>query len=277
MLCQGQRGIIEIEFANTGSSCSTRTSRSSPSWAGWASSTWSTDGAGAAAGRAGAGWRLWALVPILLLVGVVSVFAATGDSIGDLVGRNPPPTRRVRHPPGRVRARRDPDPRHEPAARRRSRSRSVTVDDAIVPYTLDGPGTLERLRSRTIVVPFEWVEDDPISVGVTSSTRDRDDGRRSRPRSRRRGASPRGVPRLRADRASSSASSRSRSGSIWLPSLRRADAALAGRVHGAHGRPAHASSPSTRSPRRSPSRRRFPAGSAAPGSSCSASRPATSR
>jgi zinc transporter ZupT len=47
---------------------------------------------------------------------------------------------------------------------------AVTVDDAIVPFTVDGPTTLGRLRSSTIVVPFDWVEDDPISVGVTSST-----------------------------------------------------------------------------------------------------------
>jgi zinc transporter ZupT len=47
---------------------------------------------------------------------------------------------------------------------------SVTVDDAIMPFTLDGPTTLKRLRSSTIVIPFQWVEDDPISVGVTSSS-----------------------------------------------------------------------------------------------------------
>ena len=47
---------------------------------------------------------------------------------------------------------------------------NVNVDDAIVPFTLDGPTTLGRLRSSTIVVPFDWVEDDPITVGVTSST-----------------------------------------------------------------------------------------------------------
>ena len=46
---------------------------------------------------------------------------------------------------------------------------SVTVDDAIVPFTIDGPRTLKRLRSTTIVVPYDWVADDPISVGVTSS------------------------------------------------------------------------------------------------------------
>jgi zinc transporter ZupT len=47
---------------------------------------------------------------------------------------------------------------------------SVTVDDAIVPFNLDGPRELGRLRSSTIVVPFAWVEGDPIVVGVTSST-----------------------------------------------------------------------------------------------------------
>ena len=46
----------------------------------------------------------------------------------------------------------------------------ATVDDAIVPYTLDGPATLGRLRSSTIVIPYAWVEDDPIAIGVTSST-----------------------------------------------------------------------------------------------------------
>jgi ZIP family zinc transporter len=47
---------------------------------------------------------------------------------------------------------------------------SVTVDDAIVPFELDGPSTLGRLRSSTIVIPYRWVAGDPISVGVTSST-----------------------------------------------------------------------------------------------------------
>ena len=47
---------------------------------------------------------------------------------------------------------------------------SVAVDDAIVPYSVDGDRTLGRLSSATIVVPYAWVEDDPITVGVTSST-----------------------------------------------------------------------------------------------------------
>jgi zinc transporter ZupT len=44
------------------------------------------------------------------------------------------------------------------------------VDDAILPFELDGPQTLGRLRSSEIVVHYDWVEDEPISVGVTSST-----------------------------------------------------------------------------------------------------------
>ena len=114
-------------------------------------------------------WRLWALVPILLLVGTVSLFAATGGSLIELVGRNPPPAdefdiRRVEFKPGEIRIR-VTNPQREDLT-----IAAVTVDAAIVPYSIEGEETLERLRSATIVVPFDWVEGDPISVGVTSST-----------------------------------------------------------------------------------------------------------
>jgi zinc transporter ZupT len=114
-------------------------------------------------------WRLWALVPIVLLVGTVALFTAAGGSLVDLVGRNPPPAdefdiRRVEFQPGEIRVRvTNPQPDDLTIA-------VVTVDNAIVPFTVEGPETLGRLRSSTIVVPYEWVEDDPISVGVTSST-----------------------------------------------------------------------------------------------------------
>jgi zinc transporter, ZIP family len=114
-------------------------------------------------------WRLWALVPVLLLVGAVSLFAATGGSLVELVGRNPPPAdefdiRRVEFKPGEVRIRvTNPQPEDLTIA-------SVAVDDAILPFTVEGPTTLERLRSATIVVAYDWVEGDPVSVGVTSST-----------------------------------------------------------------------------------------------------------
>ena len=114
-------------------------------------------------------WRLWALVPLLLLAGVVALFASTGTSLLDLVGRAPPPldqfnVRRVEFKPGEIRI------RVTNPQRPKLTIASVTVDDAIVPYRLDGPAALGRLRSSTIIVPFQWVEDDPYTVGVTSSS-----------------------------------------------------------------------------------------------------------
>jgi ZIP family zinc transporter len=114
-------------------------------------------------------WRLWALVPLVLLVGAVSLFAATGGSLVKLIGQNPPQAdefdiRRVEFEPGEIRVRVS-NPQTDDLT-----IATVTVDDAIVPFELDGPTTLGRLRSSTIVIPFDWVEDDPISVGVTSST-----------------------------------------------------------------------------------------------------------
>lgn len=114
-------------------------------------------------------WRLWALVPIVLLVGVVSLFSAGGGSLLELVGENPPPAdefdvRRVEFSPGEIRVR-VTNPQREALT-----IAAVTVDDALVPFTIDGPTTLGRLRSATIVVPFAWIEDEPIAVGITSST-----------------------------------------------------------------------------------------------------------
>lgn len=119
--------------------------------------------------RRGALWRLWALVPIACLVAVVSVFASSGGSLVELVGTNPPPPdeldiRRVEFKPGEIRIHiRNPQRDDITVA-------SVTVDDAVVPFAIDGSPTLGRLDSRTIVVPFDWVPDDPYTVGVTSST-----------------------------------------------------------------------------------------------------------
>jgi zinc transporter, ZIP family len=119
--------------------------------------------------RSGAGWRLWAFVPLVLLVGVVALFASTGGSVLDLLGRTPPPAdefdvRRVEFKPGEIRVRVTNPQREELTIAQ------VTVDDAIVPYHLEGDQTLSRLRSATIVIPYAWVQDEPIAVGVTSST-----------------------------------------------------------------------------------------------------------
>ena len=126
-----------------------------------------------AADAAGAGralrWRLWALGPLLLLALVVGAFSSRGSSLVDLIGKNPPPAdefdvRRVEFSPGEIRIR-VTNPQREDLT-----IASVTVDDAIVAYVLDGPRELGRLRSSTIVVPYDWVAGEPIAVGVTSST-----------------------------------------------------------------------------------------------------------
>jgi zinc transporter, ZIP family len=114
-------------------------------------------------------YRLVALVPIILLVAAVSFFAAFGGSLTGLIGSNPPQPdqfdiRRVEFHPGQIRIRVTNPQRDDLTIA------TVTVDDAIVPYTVDGPQTLGRLRSTTIEVPFDWIENEPIAVGVTSST-----------------------------------------------------------------------------------------------------------
>ncbi len=125
-------------------------------------------GSAPAPGR-GAGWRLWALVPVLLLAVAVGIVVTSGSSLVDLVGTNPPPAdefdiRRVEFDPGEIRITvRNPQQDDLTIA-------NVNVDDAIVPFTVDGPTELGRLRSSTIIVPYDWVEEDPITVGVTSST-----------------------------------------------------------------------------------------------------------
>ena len=122
---------------------------------------------GAAAG--GLGWRLWALVPIVLLALAVAFVVSQGDRVVDLVGGTPPAVdefdiRRVELRRGEVRIEvRNPQRDDLTIA-------LVTVDDAIVNYSLEGPATLGRLGTSTIVVPYDWVEDEPLAVGVTSST-----------------------------------------------------------------------------------------------------------
>ena len=118
------------------------------------------------AAKSGAGWRLWAFVPLVLLVGVVAAFAATGGSIIDLLGRAPPPAdefdvRRVEFKPGEIRVL-VTNPQREDLT-----IAQVTVDDAIVPFRVDGDQTLSRLRSSD--------DRDPVRVGAGRADRDRSD------------------------------------------------------------------------------------------------------
>ena len=114
-------------------------------------------------------WRLWALLPIAALVGAVALFVSTGSSLLELVGQSPPPrdeldVRRVEFRPGEIKVKVTNPQRDDITIA------SVTVDDAIVPYRIDGDRTLGRLRSATIDVPYDWVDGEPLTVGVTTST-----------------------------------------------------------------------------------------------------------
>jgi zinc transporter, ZIP family len=106
----------------------------------------------------GLAWRLWALVPIVLLALAVALVVSQGDRVVELVGGAPPPAdefdiRRVEFREGEIRI----DVRNP--QRDDLTIALVTVDDAIVPYSVDGPTTLGRLRTSTIIVPFDWVEE----------------------------------------------------------------------------------------------------------------------
>ena len=114
-------------------------------------------------------WRLWALVPVLVLAGAVSLFASQGGSVLSLLGQNPPPAdqfdvRRVEFDRGEIRIR-VTNPQADPLT-----IAVVTVDDAIVPFEVEGPRTLGRLRSSSIVIRHDWVAGEPIAVGITSSS-----------------------------------------------------------------------------------------------------------
>ena len=100
----------------------------------------------AATPRSRLNWRLWAVVPVLLLALAVGAVVTAGSSLVDLVGSNPPPAdqfdiRRVEFSPGEIRIH-VRNPQRDP-----STIASVSVDDAIVPYTLDGPRKVGRLRA----------------------------------------------------------------------------------------------------------------------------------
>jgi zinc transporter, ZIP family len=117
----------------------------------------------------GRGGPLGALLPLLLLAAGVAAFSAWGGAVTDSLGRTPPPAdafevRRVELEPGEIRI------RVTNAQREDLTIASIAVDDAIVPFSLDGPRTLGRLDSSTIVVAYDWVEDEPLALGITSST-----------------------------------------------------------------------------------------------------------
>jgi zinc transporter ZupT len=124
--------------------------------------------AGSATASAPLSWRVWAVVPVLLLAIAVGVVVSAGSSLVDLVGSNPPAAgqfdiRRVEFEPGEIRIL----VRNPQRTTSRSRTSTSTTRSSLLGRRADDtrPPTLEHDR-----VPFEWVDGDPITVGVTSST-----------------------------------------------------------------------------------------------------------
>ena len=209
--CQGQRGIIEIDFANTGLFMfhAHQSEFAELGWMGYFNVVeWRRAVAREQPGRPAG--DCWALVPIVLLVAVVSVFAAAGGSL-DRPGRatNPPPAdefdiRRVEFQPGEIRIR-VTNPQQDDLT-----IASVTVDDAIVPVQRRRAARRwagsARARSSSRTTGSRTSRSRSASRARPGSRR----SRRSRRPWRRPGASAEGVLGYGRS-ASSSASSRSRS------------------------------------------------------------------
>ena len=119
MQCQGQRGIIEIEFAHTGTFMfhAHQSEFTELGWMGFFNVDRLMEAATPTRPRATPGGSGRSR-PILLLAVVVGAFVTSGSSLARPRRSQPAAGRRLRHPPRRVQARRDPHPRHEPADRR---------------------------------------------------------------------------------------------------------------------------------------------------------------
>lgn len=109
---------------------------------------------------------LLAIIPLLLLAGVIGLIVATDAGLGD---RKAPPIEtlaieRVTLPePNMIKVRvvnDGPDP---------ITIAQVMVDDAYWQFSIDGDGTLDRLDSATISIPYPWVENEAHEVQLVSS------------------------------------------------------------------------------------------------------------
>ena len=228
MLCQGQRGIIEIDFANTRpvhvprAPVGVRRARLDGLLRGRGLAAVEANSATEERGRSTepARWRLWALVPIVLLVAVVSLFAARGDVAARARRREPAGGRRFRRSPGRVLAGRDPDPGHEPPARRpddrhghgRRRDRALHARRPGHPRTaslLDDRRPLRLGRGRADQRRNHQLDGHPDDGG------DRGRGRDAAARTRRASSATRSSAALVGIVPIAL-------GLLWLPSLRRA-------------------------------------------------------
>ncbi len=116
-------------------------------------------------------WRKWALValPLVLLLGALLAFNAMDDRVFGLIGDNPPPAdvlsvSRVLFEEGEIVVR-VTNPQPDPIT-----IGVVTVDDAVVNFSVDGNETLGRFDGAKIRIPIDWNEGEPYVIGITSES-----------------------------------------------------------------------------------------------------------
>ena len=110
---------------------------------------------------------IWAIVPLLLLAAVLVLIVRTNGGLGD---RTVPPietlsVQRVILPaPGQIELQivnDGPDP---------ITIAQVLVDEAYWQFSMEPAGTLDRLQSATVRIPYPWVEAEGHSIALISST-----------------------------------------------------------------------------------------------------------
>lgn len=114
-------------------------------------------------------FALLAALPLVLLAAALLLFTATDTKLFGLIGENPPPpdelsVSRVDFAPGEIKLR-VTNPQPEPIT-----IAIATVDDAVANFSVAGSPTLERFDRRTVTIPFGWIEGQPYTIGLTSST-----------------------------------------------------------------------------------------------------------
>ena len=125
-------------------------------------------GADGGHGEAGGARRwLYGLLPLALLAGLVALFTWT-DPVGFLEDRFPPveelTVTRVTFPePGQMEVRvTNGGPEAVTLAQ-------VQVDEAYWRHEIDGSRTIPRLESRTVTLPYPWVDGEPHEITLISS------------------------------------------------------------------------------------------------------------
>src|SRR5215207_8737970 len=165
-------------ITSRGCTCSTPTSPNSPSSAGWGSSMSASTAPDPLIApsaertrerRSGFSPRslIWTVVPLLLLAAVLALIVRTDAGLGD---RTVPPietlsVQRVILPaPGQIDldvVNGGPDP---------ITIAQVLVDEAYWQFSMEPAGTLDRLQSAKISIPYPWVAGEGHSIALISST-----------------------------------------------------------------------------------------------------------